>query len=279
MNANLCAVVLAAALIFSPDITRGQARSADTKPSGTKLSADWPVYGGQAAGDHYSSLSQINRTNVNKLQVAWKFDGGEPGGLETSPIIVGRVLYAYTATQKVIALDAASGKLIWKFDPGIVGKNPVRGLSYWTDGKQARILAPVTNFLYALDARTGKPIPEFAEGGRIDLRKDLRGDYQSVSIAMTSPGIVYKDLIIVGARNPETHPAPPGDIRAFDVRSGALRWSFHTIPHPGEFGYETWPKDAWKTSGAANNWAGMAVDRDRGIVFVPTGSASFDFYG
>jgi glucose dehydrogenase len=137
----------------------------------------------------------------------------------------------------------------------------------------------VTNFLYALDAQTGKPLPDFAEGGRIDLRKDLRGDYQSVSIAMTSPGIVYKDLIIVGGRNPETYPAPPGDIRAFDVHTGELRWRFHTIPHAGEFGNETWPKDAWQKAGAANNWAGMALDADRGIVYVPTGSPVFDFYG
>ncbi len=245
----------------------------------TATSLDWPVYGGQAAGDHYSSLSQINRKNVQRLQVAWKFDAGEEGGLETSPIVVGRVLYAYTATQKVVALDAASGKLIWKFDSGIVGKNPVRGLSYWTGGKESRIFAAVTNFLYALDAQTGRPIPDFAEGGRIDLRKDLRGNYQSVSIAMTSPGIVYKDLIIVGGRNPETYPSPPGDIRAFDVHTGELRWRFHTIPHPGEFGNETWPKDAWRKAGAANNWAGMALDAERGIVYVPTGSPVFDFYG
>jgi len=256
-----------------------QTPSTGAHKSGLETSLDWPVYGGQAAGDHYSSLSQINRNNVQKLQVAWKFDAGEEGGLETSPIIVRRVLYAYTATQKVVALDAASGKLIWKFDSGITGKNPVRGLSYWTDGKQSRIFAPVTNFLYALDARTGKPIADFAEGGRIDLRKDLRGDYRLQSIALTSPGIVYKDLIIVGGRNPETHPSPPGDIRAFDVRTGELRWRFHTIPHPGEFGNETWPKDAWQEAGAANNWAGMALDAERGIVYVPTGSPVFDFYG
>ena len=256
-----------------------QTHSTSSPSAATAAAVDWPVYGGQAAGDHYSSLSQINRKNVHELQLAWKFDGEEEGGLETSPIIVGRVLYAYTATQKVIALDAATGKLIWKFDSGIKGKNPVRGLSYWTDGKESRIFAPVTNFLYALDAATGKPIPSFAEGGRIDLRKDLRGDYQSQSIAMTSPGIVYKDLIIVGGRNPETHPSPPGDIRAFDVRTGELRWRFHTIPHPGELGYETWPKDAWKDAGAANNWAGMSLDAERGIVYVPTGSAVFDFYG
>jgi glucose dehydrogenase len=245
----------------------------------TTQSQDWPVYGGQKAGDHYSPLSQINRKNVHELKLAWKFDAGEEGGLETTPLIVGRVMYAYTATQKVIALNAATGGLIWKFDSGINGKNPVRGLAYWTDGKESRIFASVTNFLYALDARDGKPISDFAEHGRIDLRKDLRGDYQLQSIAMTSPGIVYKDLIIVGGRNPETHPSPPGDIRAFDVRTGALRWKFHTIPHPGEFGYETWPKDAWEHSGAANNWAGMALDEERGIVYVPTGSPVFDFYG
>jgi quinoprotein glucose dehydrogenase len=183
------AVVVILALIFATcSGAHAQSPSPGNHGSVTATSLDWPVYGGQAAGDHYSSLSQINRENVQKLQVAWKFDAGEEGGLETSPIIVGRVLYAYTATQKVVALDAASGKLIWKFDSGIVGKNPVRGLSYWTDGKEGRIFAPVTNFLYALDAQTGKPVPDFAEGGRIDLRKDLRADYQSVSIAMTSPG-------------------------------------------------------------------------------------------
>ena len=240
---------------------------------------DWPVYGGQAAGDHYSPLTQINRQNVTRLRTAWTFDAGEEGGLETSPIIVGRVLYAYTATQKVIALDGATGKLLWKFDSGVQGRVPIRGLTYWSDGSEERIFAPVMNFLYALDAKTGKPIASFGEEGRIDLRKDLRGDYRLQSVAMTSPGIVYKDLIIVGGRNPETHPSPPGDIRAFDVHSGQLRWRFHTIPHPGELGYETWPKDAWTYSGAANNWAGMALDEQRGIVYVPTGSPVFDFYG
>ena len=244
-----------------------------------QVTRDWPVYGGQAAGDHYSSLSQINRKNVHNLKLAWKFDADEKGGLETSPLIVGRVLYAYTATSKVIALDAATGKLIWKFDSGIKGNSPERGLAYWTDGKEKRIFASVTNFLYALNAEDGKPITEFGEQGRIDLRKDLRGDYQLQSVQMTSPGIIYKDLIIVGGRNPETHPSPPGDIRAFDVHTGALRWRFHTIPHPGEFGYDTWPQDAWKYSGAANNWAGMTLDEKRGIVYVPTGSAVFDFYG
>jgi quinoprotein glucose dehydrogenase len=236
---------------------------------------DWPVYGGQAEGQHYSTLKQINRANVTSLREAWRFDAKEAGGLETSPIIVGRTLFAYTASQKVIALDAATGRLKWKFDANIPSKQPSRGLAYW----HGRILAGVTHFLYALDAQTGKPIPSFGEQGRIDLRKNLRGDYLLQSIDLTSPGIIYKDLIIVGGRNPETHPAPPGDIRAFDVRTGALRWTFHTIPHPGEAGYETWPPDAWKTAGSANNWAGMALDAKRGIVYVPTGSPVFDFYG
>jgi len=134
--------------------------------------------------------------------------------------------------------------------------------------------------VYALDTATGKPIPGFGEGGRVDLRKNLgREPAEEQSIFLTSPVVVYKDLFIAGGRYPETLPAPPGDIRGFDVRTGELRWSFHTIPHPGEFGYETWPADAWKTSGAANNWAGMSLDPVRGIVYAPTGSAAFDFYG
>jgi quinoprotein glucose dehydrogenase len=242
---------------------------------------DWPVYGGTPENSRYSSLAQINRENVKQLQVAWSFDSGETGGLQTSPIIVGGALYAYTPSQKVIALNAATGALLWKFDPAAQGWQPDRGLAYWTDGsgKEKRILAGVMNFVYALDAGTGKPIPSFGENGRIDLRKDLGRDPESQIVALTSPAVIYKDLLIVGARVPETLPAPPGDIRAYNVRSGKLVWSFHTIPHPGEFGYDTWPKDAWKYIGSANNWAGMTVDSKRGILYVPTGSAAFDFYG
>lgn len=240
---------------------------------------DWPVYGGAPENNHYSRLTQINRDNVKQLQVAWSFDTGESGGLQTSPIIVGHVLYAYSPSQRVIALDAATGKLLWKFDPGVRGWQPARGLAYWSNGKEKRILAGVMNSVYALDADTGKPVPTFGDNGRIDLRRDLGRDPESQSIAMTSPGVVYKDLLIVGGREPETLPAPPGDIRAYNVRTGKLAWSFHTIPHPGEFGYDTWPRDAWTYSGAANNWAGMTVDTRRGILYVPTGSAAMDFYG
>src|SRR6267142_2600213 len=241
---------------------------------------DWPAYGGAPENNHYSKLAQINRSNVKRLAVAWSFATQEDGVLQASPIVIAGVLYGLTPTQKVFALDAVTGKFLWKFDSGIRGTQPDRGLAYWADGKDKRILVGVMNFLYALDAATGKAIPGFGTQGRIDLRENLgRGPATSQSIVLSSPGIVYKELVIVGGRNPETIPAPPGDIRAYDVRTGKLRWSFHTIPHPGEFGYDTWPRDAWKTSGAANNWAGMSLDPQRGIVYAPTGSAAFDFYG
>ena len=244
-----------------------------------RSTTNWPIVGGTAGNSHYSSLKQINRSNVSRLKVAWTFETHESGGLETTPIIVDGVLYAFTPSQKVIAVNAATGELLWKFESGIKGTGPDRGLTYWTDGKDKRLLAGVMNFLYALDPATGGVIPGFGKNGRIDLRENLGRDPALQSIALTSPGVIYKNLIIVGGRTPETLPAPPGDIRAYDVRTGALHWSFHTIPHPGESGYETWPMDAWKTSGSANNWTGMAVDLERGIVFVPTGSAAPDFYG
>lgn len=268
------------ASIFAAITVPARTEQRESKTKIDQESHDWRVYGGAPENNHYSPLAQINRTNVKQLAVAWSFDTEEEGGLQTSPIIVNGILYGITPTQKVFALDAATGKPKWKFDSGIKGTQPDRGLSYWTDGKKGRILVGVLNFLYALDAATGKPIATFGKRGRIDLRENLgREPAARQSIYLTSPGVVYKDLVIVGGRNPETLPAPPGNIRAFDVRTGKLRWSFHTIPHPGEFGYDTWPEQAWKTSGAANNWAGMALDAKRGIVYVPTGSAAFDFYG
>ncbi len=240
---------------------------------------DWPAYNGSKDGEHYSRLTQIDKTNVHELKVAWTFDSGEKGSIQANPLVVGGILYAYTPTLKVVALDAATGELKWKFDSGMEGTQPARGFSWWTDGRENRLFAGVMNFLYCLDPATGKPIASFGENGRVDLRKGLREPFEQQSIVLTTPGMIYKDMIIVGGRNPETHPAPPGDIRAFDVRTGQLRWVFHTIPRPGEKGYETWPPDAWKNAGAANNWAGMALDEKRGVIFVPTGSAVMDFYG
>ncbi len=209
-----------------------------------------------------------------QLKVAWTFDPKEEGGLQTNPLVIGRTLFGYTPSQKVIALDGATGRLLWTFDPGSIGRQPTRGLSYWSDGTTHILFAGALTNLYALDPSTGKAIPSFGNGGKIDLRKGLKdGDASQDFVALTSPGVIWKDMIIVGFRAPEAEPALHGDIRAFDVHTGALRWTFHTIPHPGEYGYDTWPKDAWKVSGAANTWAGMVLDEKRGMLFVPTGSA------
>jgi quinoprotein glucose dehydrogenase len=244
-----------------------------------KAGRDWPVYGGTSENDHYSPLAQINRGNVKRLRLAWTFDSEETGGLQTSPIEVGGILYGITPSQKIFALNAVTGKLLWKFDSGIKGTQPDRGLAYWSEGGDHRILVGVMNFLYALDAANGKPITTFGKNGRVDLRDDLDRDPALQAIFLTSPAVIYKDLAIVGGREAETLPASYGDVRAYDVRTGKLRWKFHTIPRPGELGYETWRRDAWKTSGAANNWAGMTVDGASGVLYVPTGSAAFDFYG
>jgi quinoprotein glucose dehydrogenase len=244
------------------------------------LNRDWPGYGGGPEDIRYSSLKQINRSNVTGLQVAWSYDTADgPGDPQNQPIVVNGVLYGVTPKHKIIALDAASGKLIWSFDSTVRARGPNRSVAYWASGSESRIFAGIQSFIYALDARTGKPVEGFGKAGRIDIREGLGRDPEKLSIVLTSPAIVYKDLLITGGRTPEALPAPPGDIRAYDVRTGKQRWSFHTIPHPGEYGYETWPKDAWTYTGAANNWAGFAVDEKRGILYAPTGSAASDFYG
>lgn len=246
------------------------------KPRGATV--DWASYGGPAAGGRYSPLTQINTQTVADLKEVWRFDAGV-GGLQTSPLVVGRTLYGYTTSQKVIALDGASGRMLWTFDAKVPAKQPARGLSYWSQGQERRLFAGVMSDLYALDPATGQPIRSFGEGGKIDLRKDLGNDFTQNATYLTSPGVIYKDLIIVGFRTSENKPAAPGAVRAYDVRTGKLRWIFHTIPRPGQAGQETWPAEAWKTGGGANVWAGMAVDQARGIVFAPTGSAVNDFYG
>jgi quinoprotein glucose dehydrogenase len=239
----------------------------------------WSTYGGGPEQIRYSSLQQINRTNVRQLQVAWTYDSGETGGLQTNPIVVGGLLFATTPKHRVVALDAATGVGRWTFDSGIEGRGPNRGVTYWSSGEDHRVFTGQGQFLYALNADTGRPIAGFGRDGRIDLREGLGRDPATQSVLLTTPGVIYKDLLIVGGRVSEGLPASPGDIRAYDARTGSLRWSFHTIPHPGEVGYDTWPAEAWTYTGGVNNWAGMAVDEARGVVFVPTGSASADFYG
>jgi quinoprotein glucose dehydrogenase len=239
----------------------------------------WPIYGGDAGKSRHSALTQINRGNVRQLSQVWSFDTAEKGDTQTQPIVIGHVLFGYTPTHKTFALDAATGKQLWIFNSGIDGVGANRGLMYWAAGTDARVFAAVDNFVYALNAADGKPIASFGTQGRIDLRENLGRDPSSQSVRLTSPGVIYRDLMIVGGRVGENLPASPGYVRAYDVRSGALRWSFHTIPQPGEPGYDTWPTDAYRYTGGVNSWAGMSLDEKRGDVYVPTGSAASDFYG
>jgi quinoprotein glucose dehydrogenase len=247
---------------------------------------EWRQFGGGSDNIHYSTLDQITRDNVHQLEVAWTHDSGdafEGSEMQCNPIVVDGVLYATTPKMRILALDAATGQVKWSFDPNVekvkLGKSRNRGVMYWREGNDERIYFGFRQYFYSLDARTGQPDPKFGRGGRIDLREGLGRPAEGMTVTNTTPGRIYKNLIILGSLLSEALPAAPGDIRAFDARTGRQRWAFHTIPHPGETGYDTWPKDAWRYIGGANNWAGMALDERRGLVFVPTGSAAFDFYG
>jgi quinoprotein glucose dehydrogenase len=242
---------------------------------------DWPV-NGAPYNIRYSTLTQVNRANVGRLSVAWTYDSHDAfkgSEMQSNPIVVEGMLYATTPTLHVVALDAATGREIWKFDPSggsaLQRRFRQRGVTIYED----RVFVTYRNFLFALDRKTGIPIESFGNGGKVDLREGLGRPAESMSVSASSPGVIFEDMIILGSTVPETLPGSPGHIRAFDVHTGQLRWIFHTIPWPGEFGYETWPKDAYKISGGANAWAGLTVDPKRGMVFAATGSASFDFYG
>lgn len=249
---------------------------------------DWSYYNGDPYGTHYSRLKDIDTGNVGRLRVAWTYDAGESVGegqlssdMQSNPLVIRGQLFFVSPKGRLISLNAATGKELWAFDPSngrsVNSRQRLRGVSYWSDGNLRRILFSFRSRLYAVDADTGRPVKAFGENGSVDMREGLARDPATISVSNVSPGIVYKDLVIMGSTG-----STPGHIRAFDVRTGALRWVFHTIPQPGEPGYETWPKDAWKTANGANNWAGMALDPKRGLVFVPLasgGMADKDFYG
>lgn len=257
--------------------------------------ADWPVYGGNNAGNRYSPLVQVNKDNVQNLKPAWTYDTGEnnkPGergmDIQCQPIVIDGVMYGTTPRLKVFAIDAASGKEIWKFDP-FEGKrpryHPMRGVVYWSEGKDKRILFTAGPSLFALHAETGQLVKDFGKNGEVDFHDGL-GDKETYgydpyqfNIRNTTPGVIYKNLLITGSSVSEGGDALPGHIRAFDVRTGKVAWVFRTIPLPGEYGYDTWSKDSYKKLGGANCWAGMVIDEKRGMVFLGTGSPSVDFYG
>ena len=243
---------------------------------------DWPEYSGGPERTHYSNLSQIDAGNVGRLQKAWEYHTGDAGEMQCNPIVVHGVLYGLTATNGVFALDAATGSERWRFTPPGPKTNYIlRGLTYWTDGNDRRILFSWDSWLCALDAGTGRPIASFGEGGKTSLKAGLGPMAETKWVVSTTPGTLFEDLIVMPTRVTETADAAPGFIQAFNVRTGKLAWVFHTIPSPGRPGYETWSKDAYEniTVGSANCWTGMSVDRRRGMLYVPTGSASPDFWG
>jgi len=247
---------------------------------------DWPEYNGGPDRNHFSPLTQLNPGNVAGLKVAWEYASGGVDTLKNNtqiqcnPLIIDGVLYGVSAGSQAFALDAATGKQLWKtnFTDDTFAMNS-RGVTYWTDGRQARIYFAYGSLLYALDARTGKPVASFGKGGKINLKEGLARPGADEYVVSNTPGVVYKNLLIMGHRVSEIAPALPGDVRAYDLHTGRIVWTFHTIPHPGEYGADTWPKDGYRNFGGANNWMGMAIDRQRGIVYVPTGTAAFDLYG
>ncbi|MEJ7737984.1 MAG: PQQ-binding-like beta-propeller repeat protein [Chitinophagaceae bacterium] len=258
--------------------------------------ADWPFYGGNSNGNRYSELKQIHAGNVKELAVAWTYDAREspaPGSpppkrgksIQCQPIVVRGVMYGTTAELELFALDAATGKEIWKFTPLKDEQtfNTNRGVVYWKEGDDERILYSAGASLYAVNAKDGKPVNRFGLNGRVDLHGGLSEnfdfDVNKLSVTATSPGALYKNTIIMGSSVSEGGDAAPGHVRGFDVVTGKLKWIFHTIPHPGEFGYDTWPADAHKKIGGANAWSGLVVDQKRGAVYFGTGSPSSDFYG
>jgi quinoprotein glucose dehydrogenase len=274
-TANLCILMLASGTV---GLWAADPRESDR---------EWQVYSGDRAGTKYSALRQINRSNVGRLRPAWVFRCDDmkqrpASTIECNPIVVDGVMFLTSPGLKVLALDAATGQQRWLFDPweGRGGRGVSRGVTYWADGADRRIFFVAGTFLYALNASNGQPVQSFGAGGRVDLREGLDRDVFFLHVTATSPGIIYKDMLILGSVVGEgPGPSAPGHIRAFDTRTGKRRWIFHTIPHPGEFGYTTWPSNAWKTVGGANSWGGLTLDARRGWVFCGTGSPSYDHWG
>ncbi|MEZ4773581.1 MAG: PQQ-binding-like beta-propeller repeat protein [Bacteroidia bacterium] len=253
---------------------------------------DYPAYGGNKANNRYSPLTQITADNVGNLDVAWTYfakDSSKAASrgreIQCQPIVVNGVLYGTSAELNLFALHAGTGEELWKFEPDQEGLrlHSSRGVMYWEEGENKRIFYTAGAFLYAVDALTGQRIPSFGENGKTDLHAGLAAgldhEVTNLTVAATSPGVIYKNTLVIGSTVSEGGDAAPGHIRAFDVITGKLKWVFHTTPHPGEPGYETWPDGAYKFIGASNSWGGMSVDEKRGVVYFGTGSPASDFYG
>ncbi len=249
----------------------------------------WQDYLGDSGRSHYSNLTQIDSSNVKGLALTWIYKSGglEEGRttqIQTNPLIIGDRLYGVNAAIELFALDAATGEELWKFNPKARDESGLglnRGLAYWASNRneKSRLFFSSGTKLYAVDIENGKPIAGFGKNGNIDLRDGLGRNPEKLSVVANTPGVVHKNFLIMGTRVGEGPGSSPGHIRAYNVITGEIEWIFHTIPQPGEFGHDTWPKEAYKTVGGANCWSGIALDKERGIVYLPTGSAAFDWYG
>jgi quinoprotein glucose dehydrogenase len=241
----------------------------------------WSDYGGSADSMQYSALKLIDKSNVGKLEAVWSYMAPGPGGrFAFSPLVVDNVMYVVGKDSAIVALDAATGRQIWTHP--VEGQPTNRGFNYWQskDGADRRLIFAANSYLQEVNARTGVTINTFGKDGRVDLREGLGRDPKTVrNVQSGTPGRVFENLIILGSAPGEGYGDPPGDLRAYDVLTGKLVWTFHTVPRPGEFGYETWPKDAWKTAGGVNAWGEMSVDVKRGIAYFPLGSPTYDLYG
>jgi quinoprotein glucose dehydrogenase len=246
-------------------------------PAGTRQKPrEWSDFGGGPDSSRFVAATQIDKSNVGRLEPTWTYTAGDT---DFNPVVARGVVYGRTRGSALVALDAATGKELWVHD-GIEGFT-LRGVNYWesADGRERRLLFSARNLLYAIDARTGKPIASFGAGGHVDLRQGLDRDPATVDQQSRLPGRVFGHLIILGSATNREYTSAPGDIRAFDVRTGALVWTFRTVPRPGETGADTWPEHARDTVGGANDWAELSVDAARGVVYVPTASGKFNFYG
>ncbi len=258
---------------------------------------EWRYWGGDSGGTKYSTLQEIDKSNVSKLKVAWVYDTGDfsdgtspetpsRSAFESTPLLVDGVMYLTSPFAKLIALDPESGRELWVFDPKMSKSERInlyinRGVSYWTDGERRRLLlGDQQGRLFSIDAATGRPDPSFGGDGMIDLSKGMISETRPGRYGLNSPVAVCGDVIVAGSWVTDglAH-GPSGDIRGFDAYSGEQRWRFHVVPGPGEFGHDTWEGDSWKDRGGANSWSISSVDEENGLVFVPLTSPSTDFYG
>src|SRR5688572_10358026 len=243
----------------------------------TVIEKPWSAYGGHSDSSRYFDSKHITKENVQQLQVAWSYPYGET---VFHPLIVRGTVYGRGRSGSLVALDARTGKELWVRE-GMQAMT-TRGLNYWEskDGRDRRLIFSMNDYLQEIDALTGKTISTFGNDGVVDLREGLGRDPSSIGrVQSGTPGQVFENLILLGSAPGEGYMSPPGDLRAFDVLTGKQVWSFHTVPHPGEFGYDTWPRDAWKYIGGTNSWGEISVDEKRGIAYFPTGSPTFDYYG